>query len=42
MKTYIPGEELNMEFHTYFTTTRWLIRGFGLLILLGVVPAWPT
>jgi hypothetical protein len=27
------------EFHTYFTTTRWIIRGFGLLILLGVVPA---
>ncbi len=27
------------EFPTYFTTTRWIIRGFGLLIFLGVVPA---
>ena len=28
-----------MDFHTHFMITRWVIRGFGLLIWLGIVPS---
>jgi hypothetical protein len=38
-KSFHRSKEIKMDFQTRFTMTRWIIRGFGLFLMLGVIPS---